>query len=201
MVQSTSTSALPSLTTRTTAMSASTRPAPTILKTFNPWVAEGTLSTGTRVLGHLSGGSCFVGTVPWSSIADASNKNAWRCNTDQGLYDPCFAPPGNTNVTELACARTPSSGVYLLALSQPLPSSSTGSTPTGVWPWVLVLANGDQCQVVQGTAPTFGQVGLNYGCERGNASPPSTASEPWTVKFLATGAHALTTVTVTSAWE
>jgi hypothetical protein len=190
----TSTSTMPASTTSLPTSTTSV-PTSTTVRTFSPWTAAGTLGPDFQLLGHLSGGSCFA-----ASIADGSSENAWRCTTDQGMYDPCLAPPGKTNVTELACAVTPylQGGVYLLALTQPLPISSNGFTPTGTWPLVLVLSNGDQCEVIQGTAT---QDDFNYGCKSGNASNPSTTSEPWTVRYLPNGAHVSVTMTVTTAWE
>ena len=100
---------------------------------------------------------------------------------------------------QLACATSPSSGVYLLTLNQPLPKSSTGFKPSSVWPWILVLSNGDKCAVIQGTAPTLGP--LNYGCTNGYATRPDATSEPWTVRYLPNRSHMLLTLSVTSVWE
>jgi hypothetical protein len=179
---------------------------------YNPWTAAGTLSPSFHVLGELSGGSCFTQlsspniygqtTVANASIADPSNQNAWRCTTAQGsIWDPCFAPPGTSNVSQLACAVTPydQDDVYLLSLSQPLPSSSTGFEPTGgVWPLELALSNGVDCEVIQGTASVPGG---NYGCTSGSASNPNTSSEPWTVSYWSNGATTPVTVAVTTVWE
>jgi hypothetical protein len=152
-------------------------------------------------LGHLSGGSCFVGSVPDASIADSDNEYAWRCTTDRGILDPCFAPRKATHVSELACAVAPylGFGVYLLELSKPLANSSTGFTPKGTWPLVLELSNGDQCSVIQGTssAPFF----FNYGCNQGTASKPTSTHEPWTVSYAPNGAHTPVTVTVITSWQ
>jgi hypothetical protein len=173
----------------------------TTVNIFDPWTPERTLYPQFKVLGHISGGSCFVGSVPDASIADTSNEYAWRCNTDRGILDPCFAPRGKTDVAELACAVAPylGFGVYLLELSKPLANSSTGFTPKGVWPLVLELSNGDQCSVIQGTssAPFF----FNYGCNHGTASEPTASHEPWTVSYAPNGATAPVTVTVTEAWQ
>jgi hypothetical protein len=167
----------------------------TAVETYNPWAGPGTLRQSFKLIGHLTGGSC-----PTSSIADPSNQDAWRCNTDQGpLYDPCFAPPGGTNVSELACAKYPylNDQVQILSMSQPLPKSSSGFQPTGEWPLVLLLSNGAQCSVIQGTA-TYG--GYNYGCSTGYATPPDTSVNPWTVKYIANGPRSSVTVTVRTAW-
>jgi hypothetical protein len=66
---------------------------------------------------------------------------------------------------------------------------------------VLVLSNGAQCEVIQGTAPTFGKIGLSYWCNGGDASPPLTASGAWSVSYLPNGAESLITLAVTTAWE
>jgi hypothetical protein len=187
-----------------TAPTPTTLPRATAVEIYHPWTAAGTLGPGIQVLGHITGGSCFTGSVADASVADPDDENAWRCSADQvgqnvGPTDPCFAPPGKTNVTELACASTPSSGVYLLTLAQPLKSSSTGFKPTGVWPWLLVLSNGDQCEIIQGTASAPGY--LNYGCNVGTASNPSTTSQPWTVSYLPNGAQTKVTVDVATVWE
>jgi hypothetical protein len=195
-------------TTTSPPTSGTTVTATTVVNTYNPWATAGTLNPDFHVVGHLTDGSCFDNlgyknylgqtSVADSSIADANNESAWRCTTDQGTQDPCFAPPGTSDVTELACALNPylRDDVYLLAMSQPLPSSSTGDTPMGSWPMVLELQNGEQCEVIQGTA-TQG----NYGCTDGSTSNPSTASEPWTVSYWPAGSHTAVTTAVTAVWQ
>jgi hypothetical protein len=189
-------------------------PLTTSIQSYNPWTGPGTLSPQFHVVGQLTGGTCTTdlggtnaegqSSVVNASIADPSNEQAFRCNADQGImFDPCFAPPATTNVDQLACASSPylDSDVYVLTLSQPLASSSTGFTPTGVWPLVLVLSNGDQCQVIQGTGNVVGQVTFNYGCNSGDATFPNTSTQAWTVTYLPTGATTSMTVEVTTAWE
>jgi len=187
-----------------TAAASTVRAAPvasaaTAVTTYTPWTAAGGLKPGTRVLGHLADGSCFVGGQPWSSIGASSNAHAWRCNSGDGIWDPCFAPAGKANIAELACARTPTSGVYLLALSQPLATSSPGGKSNGAWPFSMTLMNGDDCQVIQGTAPVSGDVALSYGCTHGHAEAPNTTTKQWTVRYQRTATNSLTTVAVTTA--
>jgi len=199
---STSATAQPATTPRATLLEMTT------VEAFRPWTASGILSPRFHVLGYLFGGSCFVAvgekSVANASIADTSNEDAWRCVTPHGgIYDPCFAPPGISNVTKLACAVTPylRRGVDLLQMAKPLPTSSTGFKPTEVSPLVLELSNGDRCEVIQGTGLIFRRVVLNYGCDHGYASVLRTVREPWTVSYLPTGVHALVRITVTTVWE
>ena len=56
-----------------------------------------------------------------ASNFELGSQFAWRCNTTGGgFYDPCFAPPGQSNVTTVACTYSPWSPVDLMTLSQPL---------------------------------------------------------------------------------
>ena len=180
--------------TAITSLSTTTQHLTTAARTYRPWASPGRLNPGFKVVGTLSSTSCFSG-----SIADPNNQDAWRC---EGLYDPCFAPRDETNVSELACAVLPylDDKVELLTLSRPLAKSSNGFKPTGVLPLVMVLSNGAQCSVIQGTAtyPSY-----NYGCSLGPSSyatPPDTTVQPWTVKWIDKGANSAVTASVLTAW-
>jgi hypothetical protein len=183
--------------------------ASTVVRKFNPWTASGTPGPNVYVSGRLSSAtqqSPQPGAPPPNpcygpSIADPGNQNAWRCLTTAGIYDPCFAPPGRAHVRELLCGRDPWSAFLLLSLSPPLPGSSTGFVPRAAFPWVLILSNGELCQVIQGTGEVSGRIVLNYGCDDGYATGPSMTSEPWTVTYLPTGTNTPASLTVIAAWE
>jgi hypothetical protein len=183
--------------------------APTVVRKFDPWTASGTPGPNVYVSGKLASAtppSLKPGAPPPNpcfapSIADPGNQNAWRCSTTAGIYDPCFAPPGQVNVRELLCGRDPWSDFLLLSLSPPLPSSSTGVVPRAAFPWVLILSNGELCQLIQGTGELFDHTVLYYGCDDGYASEPSTTSEPWTVTYVPTSTKTSTSRTVIAAWE
>lgn len=171
----------------------------TVTEVFAPWTPGGALAPGIQVVATLNDGSCSTG-----SLADGADQNAWRCSSGNGIYDPCFAPPDESNVTQVACAQSPWSGVDLLTLGQPLPSSSTGTTGnTGSTPvpWFMELANGDKCGQTTGAAFSAGGLSLSYECQSGRASAPSTSTEPWTVQYLANDSHVISEVIVVTAWN
>jgi hypothetical protein len=173
-------------------------PVRTQLEIFGPWTAAGTLRPGINVVGRSSGTGCTRG-----SAFDAGNQYAWRCFLTNGaLYDPCFAPPARSGVTQVACMDTPWSGVRLITLARPLAHSSWGTPgPSAAkYPWAMVLANGQQCGLLEGTGRVTDGIGLYFGCPGGAASYPSTATEPWTVNYAATGSSSLTSTAVTTAW-
>jgi serine/threonine protein kinase len=185
-------------TTRTTTASAGT-PSSTAVEVFAAWTAGGVLAPGIHVSANLTGGSCREG-----SVADGADRNAWRCMSDSGIHDPCFAPAEESNVTQVACAQSPSSGVEMLTLVKSLPYGSTGTTGntgSSLLPWFMQLANGDQCGFITGTASIAGGVVLNYGCQSGGASTPNTSTEPWTVQYLPNNSHVISDVAVTTAWN
>jgi len=193
----------------TTAPPTTTTPASTpstAIEVFAPWTTEGALAPGIQVAANLNDGSCSTG-----SLADGANQNAWRCSSGNDVYDPCFAPPDETNITQVACAQSPLSSVDMLTLVQPLPSSSTGtssgstgtsgdagSTPV---PWFMQLANGDTCGRTAGTASSAGSPSLSYACQSGVASTLNTSTEPWTVRYLANNSDVPSDVAVSTAWN
>lgn len=172
-------------------------PSTTTVMAFAPWTEGGGLAPGINVSGHLSNGSCWE-----ASSADVADQDAWRCSSNNNIYDPCFAPGGESNVTVVACAASPWSDVNILNLTQPLSYSASGM-PTGgsSTPWFLELANGDRCGVTTGTVGEAGGVTLNYGCGSGGASTPDTSTNPWTVQYLPNDSHVLSQVDVSSAWQ
>jgi hypothetical protein len=165
---------------------------------FDPWTAAGTLSPGISVVRQVPGTGCTM-----SSAFDQGNQYAWRCSqASGGFYDPCFAPPGRSGVTRLACMDTPWSGATIISLARPLARSSRGPVAPSAagHPWAMVLANGQQCGLIEGTAPLVDGSILNFGCPAGGAAFPRTGTAPWSVNFAATGSGSLTAVAVPTAW-
>jgi hypothetical protein len=171
----------------------------TVTEVFAPWTTGGELAPGIQVAANLNDGSCST-----ASLADGANQNAWRCSSGKNVYDPCFAPPDETNVTQVACAQSPLSAVEMLTLATPLPSSSTapssstGSTPV---PWFMQLANGDTCGRTTGTAFSAGSPSPSYDCQSGVASALNTSTEPWTVEYLPNNSDVSSAVAVSTAWN
>jgi len=185
------------LTMTASAAPAGTR-AVTHVSTFDPWTAAGKLVPGIRVTSRLHAASCTMG-----SSFDIGNRYAWRCFQSSGeFYDPCFAPPNRSDVTQVACVANPWSGkAIILTLARPLARSSWGTPRSSAarYPWAMALSNGQRCAVIGGTAQVVHGIGLYYGCPRGAASDPATGSEPWTVRYAATGSSSLTSVAVPTA--
>jgi hypothetical protein len=181
-----------------TTIAATAPPPATRVETFDPWTAAGTLPPGIKVLSRYSGGRCTT-----RSSFDAGNQYAWRCFLASGaFYDPCFAPAAQSGVTQVACSDSPWSGAVIITLAKPLAHSSWG-TPrpsAAAYPWAMALANGRECGLIEGTAPTRGGVTFSFGCTDGSASFPNTGTEPWTVDYTANTSGPVAPVAVTTVF-
>jgi hypothetical protein len=189
----------PASTPAATSTPPATAPPPaTWVETFDPWTAAGTLPPGIKVLSRHSGGRCTM-----SSSFDAGNQYAWRCFLAGGaFYDPCFAPAAQSGVTQVACSDSPWSGATIITLARPLARSSWGTPrPSAArYPWAMVLANGGECGLIEGTAPLMDGVTFYFGCTDGYASFPNTGTEPWTADYTANSSSPVAPIAVTTAF-
>jgi hypothetical protein len=182
----------PSTTTTTTTAAPATQ-----TDVFQPWLSASSLAPGFDVIGRPSGGDCWT-----ESILDYRNRYAWRCMSGTAIFDPCFAPPGASNVTQVACATSPTGGIYLMTLGTPLTQSSSARNPAYDYPWYIELSNGQGCTGYGGAGPpTDDGVILSYGCITGGAAEPDRNTQPWSDRYAATDNGPLQNVTVTQAWN
>jgi hypothetical protein len=168
----------------------------TQVDTFAPFTFSGTLSPDVRVLRTVNG-TCFA-----TSIAVAV-QGAYRCMSDNYIYDPCFASDSGSQ-TELACAETPWAGVTLMKVTSALPSGAIGEENPIAFPWAIQLANGQRCVVGTGANSALGGVNLPYYCSPSNTetSDVNETTEPWTVQYLPSATSSvLTSVAVLVAWD
>jgi hypothetical protein len=188
--------AAPSPGATTTTTTTTTEPV-TRTQQFQPWASATSLAPGIAVIGSLSGGNCWTESLP-----DYDNQYAWRCMAGNVIHDPCFAPPGTTNVTQVACASSPTGGVYLMNLTTGLAQSSSPRTSGGRYAWYVVLSNGQGCSRFDGAGPpTVDGVTLDYACTTGGAADPNRSTNPWIDQYAAHNVAPLEEVTVTQAWN
>jgi hypothetical protein len=173
-----------------------TQPSGTQVITYAPWAGAGTLASGISASATQSG-SCFT----TSSATTAPG--AYRCLVGNDLYDPCFAD-ATSAAAQVACpnpANPDSVVVIKLTAALPAPATSAGSP---IIPWLLVLANGQQCQTITGTGGTLGGKNEIYGCPGGGVyGQPDTSGATWMVSYAPSGApaSAMTQEGVTKAYE
>jgi hypothetical protein len=64
----------------------------------------------------------------------------------------------------------------------------------------MVLGNGQECGLIEGTAPLTDGVALSFGCTDGYASFPRTGTRPWTAGYAASSSGPVAPIAVTTAF-
>lgn len=104
-------------------------------------------------------GSC------WSTSNVINRVDAWRCITDNSIYDPCFSIPGNSQA--VVCNTSPLSDEtgFKLNLTDSLPVP--GPVPAIKSAWAFELADGTNCSFVGGATAAFEGKRVDYSCSDG----------------------------------
>lgn len=185
------------------AQPSATQPSGTQVITYSPWASGGTLASGITAASTKSGGDC------WTDSSTSTASNAFRCQADNVIYDPCFTD-GGSDAGECAYPSTDnpdSVTVVKLTSALPAPQASTGSPN----PWLLVLANDLRCGPITGTGgPALDGKPQEYNCATASGNvvgvtygDTDESSSAWTVTYapLHAAASAMTQVDVTTAYE
>lgn len=167
----------------------------TIVKIWTPLTLSGKPAPGLKISKVVSG-SCWEGSL---SINDP---NAWRCTSQNTIYDPCWV---NETGTIAYYAPYPWSHTAIkIQLTKPLPYSlsNTGKPMTG---WALQLANGQNCVVSTGGGlPIYFGVHLDYSCTQGWAGQLRHKGSTMYVQYYGGkqgGTASLKTEPVLVAWK
>jgi len=186
--------------TTTTMAPTTTTSAPhtTQIQVFTPFSESGGLSQDVRVTGHNSG-YCWTGSLA------VDDPNAWRCFIGANdISDPCFSSPWGTMPGYVACGG-PFTGVILLKLTKALPFALADQAPPSIAeevPFLLKLANGDDCGIDTGTAPVIAGMRMDFGCTGGAlAGPIDNSSQPWTVELIPQGGDVGSPQPIAVIWD
>ena len=116
-------------------------------------------------------GRCWTGSIA------LPRKGAWRCMSDNSIYDPCFEPAASSGV--VVCDADPSEHKpgFTLKLTEPLPKEDAPHLKTPQpkphpqpHPWIVELADGTRCRPYTGTMPFIeGLPPVRYYCEHSAA--------------------------------
>lgn len=168
---------------------------PTKVQGFAP---QSSSASALQVPSTTTSGYCWEG-----SLALSQDASAWRCSAANQIMDPCFAPQGQSNPSQLICASAPWAPTTRLSLTQPLPLASANSAGAGPPPvWAVALVNGDRCVVGTGTVSRVGTVVLDYVCTSGSvAGGLDRNRQPWTLQYQPTPSAALRALAVRTAWN
>jgi hypothetical protein len=163
----------------------------TVVTTFTPYTSADTLTV--PVAAHATG-HCWTGSI----VVPVAK--AYRCLVGNEIADPCFAPRHPARPDTVACVSAPWSAARVVALTDPLPKTTSRGHAGN--PWAVQLANGAHCVAATGTVQNVGSVLLNLLCPHGTAAGGLDTSGPvWTVKYGTAATGRLSDVAVTAAWK
>jgi hypothetical protein len=122
---------------------------------FKAFVQHDNLNPNLIVTQRTSG-NCWT-----QSLANSGRPDAWRCQTNTLIMDPCF----QDNKT-LACVVSPwVKKVSILELNSVLPETSVKKLNTQkAIPWALELTDGQRCTFLTGSTGAVNGMRINYGC-------------------------------------
>ncbi|WP_281154656.1 serine/threonine-protein kinase [Streptomyces sp. HYC2] len=195
-----STSAMP--TVRAVSSPPSTPPpSPTLsrtqVNTITPWAIGGYPADGITVTSETIG-SC------WSSSEATMRLDAWRCNAESKILDPCFAPDESPEHEALLCMGTTPTRMVRLTLTEPLPGNNF-HIPGGpqISPIIIVLPDGNTCRVMTGATMVVAEERMNYACEKGGYlyGEPDKTDAVWAISYRAEAAGTSVSTSIASVYQ
>lgn len=103
-------------------------------------------------------GSCWT-----NSLAQPYRQDAWRCISDNAIYDPCFETEQSGT---LFCQMNPLvDSSFLMNITTPLPVIQGAVAEKDNWAWFVKLSDGTICSPFTGTRPQVGNDAAFYGCK------------------------------------
>ena len=157
-------------------------------------------SSGAPAIGVTKtiNGHCFAGS------SQANRNDAWRCTSNNLLYDPCFSSSKAKGIVLCPAAAWKRSGVKIV-LTRGLPGKfgNRRVPSTNVRPWAMQTISGARC-VLEGMGPLISsKVFGDYACTNGKWlwNQPNRKAQPWTIFIAPVTATKLTTkARIAIAW-
>lgn len=128
----------------------------TVLKLYRPY-GEATEQSHPvikkKLIGHCDAQSQLI-----------LREDAWRCQAEGSVYDPCFAKIGASS-KEVICPQSPWIGdSTAITVTKPLNNAQHSTLDMSTaYPWAIELSNGARCQAVE-TTDFFDNMPIRYQC-------------------------------------
>jgi hypothetical protein len=171
----------------------------TLSLVFQPW-------SGGKVASDLHVAFRVTGTC-WEPSLDAYRQGAFRCTAaipgvaQSGILDPCFGGYYGSADNEVICTYPSPESVTVVRLSQPLPADSAPSSL--VSPWLLVLADGENCWEITGATIQVEGMSQTYQCNGGDNrlfGSINRAGRTWTILQQPNGSSDITQAVIAKAY-
>lgn len=132
----------------------------TVLKLYRPF--GDVVDQAQPVVKAKLSGQCFSQSqLIW-------REDAWRCQTEGKIYDPCFVKTAGKKM-EAVCPQSPWVGDSIqIEVSAPLINvNHTTLDMSRAFPWAIELVNGERCQAIS-TNEIVDNMPVRYRCSDSN---------------------------------
>jgi len=132
----------------------------TVLKLYRPYgevIEQASLSVKTKLSGQCFAQSQLI-----------LREDAWRCQVEGKIYDPCFVQAGSKN-TQALCPQSPWVGESVqIEVVAPLDNHEHRTLDmASAFPWAVELVNGEHCQAVEADK-LYDGMPIRYRCSGQN---------------------------------
>ena len=132
---------------------------PTVVRFYTPFGTD--IARPSVPVGRIVVGDCF-----WGSVANSGRADAWRCESRDRIYDPCFAPDLPNGY--VLCPSNPWGGPAVrMEYSGRLPRRHGNRDSNMAPPWFLELETGERCSFATGATVAIAGERANYQCPGG----------------------------------
>ncbi|MFA6303356.1 MAG: hypothetical protein WC627_09535 [Legionella sp.] len=134
--------------------------ADTVLKLYRPF-GEAVEQVSPMVVKTIAGQCISQSTL-------ILREDAWRCQAEGKMYDPCFVKTIGAN-TDVICPQSPWVGdsVRIQVANQINNDHNTSLDMSTAYPWAIELSTGEKCQAIESSQFVEGMP-VRYRCSNSN---------------------------------
>ncbi len=125
----------------------------TELKFYRPFLNETQVEIEKKVAGEC-----------WQQSERIKREDAWRCQAEGKIFDPCFIKP-QSSPKEAICPQSPwTKNALLINLTTPVDNSLHSALDMAeAYPWAVELTTGEKCQAID-KGEIFDGLDVHYLC-------------------------------------
>lgn len=159
--------------------------------TFHPFTQKGELQSDLVIITRTSG-------ICWTkSLEDHGRSDAWRCQANNLILDPCFH-----DETLVACITSPwTKRISILEITGTLPKTTSFVNQTA-FPWSVELSDGEHCVFLTGAGTSVNDMRVNYACtfDTHIIGDIDRSHSVWFVNLYNTQTKKIMKMPITKAW-
>jgi hypothetical protein len=124
----------------------------------------------------------------WGGAVSVRRADAWRCHSENHIFDPCFSKPNLAGGVVLCPTSFPwvrRAVEVKLQSTLPYRFGNPKGGPTAGSPWAIVTTDGRNCRVYTGVTKLIEGHVMTYSCTGGGGllGQPRKKAKLWEIRF------------------